>query len=72
MFSVSGSKALRFLHHNQIFDVITEKSDNNIKFNRDAESPGALGPVKLDMWTGCVREAPSCRLPYFDARKASV
>ena len=43
-----------FLRHNQIFDVMIEKSDYDIKnlaVGYDAEIPRTFGP-NMDMWTG--------------------
>ena len=61
MSNLSGQKSMRFLHHNQIFDVTIEKRDYDIKSFivmqkgvRFGPSPWAFDPLKLNLWTGYV------------------
>ena len=52
MSNESGPKATRFLHPNQIFDVIIEKRDYDFENLFAMKKPAGVSPFKLDMWSG--------------------
>ena len=50
-----GPKPTGFLHHNQIFDVVIEKNEYDIKNFIVQRKSAGFWPLKLNMWTGYAR-----------------